>query len=357
MEIGKGKNNRNRRSGHSRKLAKRMSPITAILIAGALIGVGALVVNLFEVYYLDISGDINIDGNIQEVSELYYDTQQITDETTTITTMDYATLAPGDEFTVVHNFDNQDGYDYQITPDLTGMPLEYVDQNNVWYGFEFYVYEHGTTNEVTVLDLDSMANVDVDYCYKVHSMFEQPNPDINFPFLLNWQLDSVVWRILTTSIASGNGAITETPDLARHLDGTTVDIEAVPDAGWLFNGWSGEYTGNDNPYTVTMDTDYTIQASFIEETMTVAIISPIGGETWNKVPNDITWTSTGLVDHIKIEYTENSITTTIIANTENDGVYSWTPTQNMQCTVTITAFADAGESVFMQSTGGIFTIN
>ncbi|MDB4720845.1 hypothetical protein OAF65_03940 [Verrucomicrobiales bacterium] len=42
-------------------------------------------------------------------------------------------------------------------------------------------------------------------------------------------------------------------------------IEAVPDAGFLFDSWSGDINGNENPLTIKMNSDLSIKALFIED--------------------------------------------------------------------------------------------
>ncbi|MCX6583459.1 MAG: carboxypeptidase regulatory-like domain-containing protein [Candidatus Aminicenantes bacterium] len=60
---------------------------------------------------------------------------------------------------------------------------------------------------------------------------------------------------------------------------------------------------------------------------TITVTSPNGGETWLiGSTHDITWTSSGTVGNVKIEYSGDSGVnwTEITASTENDGIYSWT---------------------------------
>jgi uncharacterized repeat protein (TIGR02543 family) len=65
-----------------------------------------------------------------------------------------------------------------------------------------------------------------------------------------------VFTLATVAVngtASGGGDYTE---------GTTAQVEAVPDPGYLFTGWAGDATGTGNPLTVVMDADRTIIANF-----------------------------------------------------------------------------------------------
>ena len=56
------------------------------------------------------------------------------------------------------------------------------------------------------------------------------------------------------------------------------------------------------------------------------VLSPGGGEVWKKRDTkDITWSSHGLSGNVKIQLMKNeALDSEIVANTENDGTYSWT---------------------------------
>jgi len=45
-------------------------------------------------------------------------------------------------------------------------------------------------------------------------------------------------------------------------DDTSVAVEAVPDFGYVFDGWSGDLSGAANPTTLLIDCDKNITASF-----------------------------------------------------------------------------------------------
>ncbi|MGE5342807.1 MAG: hypothetical protein ACM3SY_15140 [Candidatus Omnitrophota bacterium] len=89
---------------------------------------------------------------------------------------------------------------------------------------------------------------------------------------------------------------------------------------------------------------------------TIKLISPNGGESWLIAStNVITWTSAGVTEDVKIEYSLNNGTNwTVITNsTENDGNYNWTPrdTASANCRVRVTAISgkpsDISDAVFI----------
>ncbi len=86
---------------------------------------------------------------------------------------------------------------------------------------------------------------------------------------------------LTTNIV-GSGSITKNPNQATYDTGSVVQLTVNPVAGWLFDHWSGNLTGNTNPNTITMNSNKTVTAHFILNpniyTLTI-IVTPIAGGT------------------------------------------------------------------------------
>ena len=86
----------------------------------------------------------------------------------------------------------------------------------------------------------------------------------------------------------GNGSVSVSPSGSSFNEGDTVQITAVPDAGWQFSGWSGDYIGIDNPATVTMSADKNVTATFtqIEYTLDIRIV---GNGSVSNSPNNTTY--------------------------------------------------------------------
>ncbi len=81
----------------------------------------------------------------------------------------------------------------------------------------------------------------------------------------------------------------------------------------------------------------------------ITVTSPNGGETWASGSiHNITWTSTGTVGNVKIEYSSNnnSSWSTITSSTANDGTHSWTVpnVSSTQCLVRIREASDGSPS-------------
>ncbi len=75
---------------------------------------------------------------------------------------------------------------------------------------------------------------------------------------------------LTVNI-TGNGSVTKSPNQIFYVSGTNVEIEATPDFGWNFTGWSGNLTGTTNPAIINMDGDKLITANFEQNTYQLTV--------------------------------------------------------------------------------------
>ncbi len=63
--------------------------------------------------------------------------------------------------------------------------------------------------------------------------------------------------------AGGSVQVDPAPDCgAQYLQGTVVTLTAVSNAGYVFEHWSGDASGSENPIHVTMDGDKSVTAHF-----------------------------------------------------------------------------------------------
>ncbi|MFP4311939.1 MAG: InlB B-repeat-containing protein, partial [Nitriliruptoraceae bacterium] len=60
-------------------------------------------------------------------------------------------------------------------------------------------------------------------------------------------------RYFIVARTEGDGEIILDPPGGLYDAGTTVEVTAVPDTGWLFDGWSQDLSGTTNPVLVTLD--------------------------------------------------------------------------------------------------------
>jgi hypothetical protein len=106
-------------------------------------------------------------------------------------------------------------------------------------------------------------------------------PDRDMFDAIGW--DYILMYYLTTNI-TGQGSVLRSPDTTWFSSGTSVELTAVPDSGYMFNNWIGGLTGNNNPDTVIMDDDVIVTAVFLTEYVTLTI-NIIGNGTVNLTPN------------------------------------------------------------------------
>jgi len=69
-------------------------------------------------------------------------------------------------------------------------------------------------------------------------------------------------QYILTVITSSSGAVTLDPPGGIYNAGTQVQLTAIPDLSESFSNWSGDLSGTDNPASITMDSDKSVQANF-----------------------------------------------------------------------------------------------
>ena len=76
---------------------------------------------------------------------------------------------------------------------------------------------------------------------------------------------------LSSSVAQGSGSIDN--GSGTYTSGTSVTVTANPESGWSFDRWGGDVSSNDNPLTVTVNSDMNISAYFVEDANTSYTLS------------------------------------------------------------------------------------
>jgi len=84
---------------------------------------------------------------------------------------------------------------------------------------------------------------------------------------LSWDGSVVPPSTCTLTVGTiGDGTTDPAPNVWEYAGGSLVTITAVPASGWVFDHWSGDASGTDNPITITMDSNKSVTAHFTEST-------------------------------------------------------------------------------------------
>ena len=73
---------------------------------------------------------------------------------------------------------------------------------------------------------------------------------------------------------TGSGAVTRNPNQGYYC-GQQVTLRAVPAAGWIFRGWTGDATGSNPVRTVTVAGDINLTAEFVASSEGYKLVVPV----------------------------------------------------------------------------------
>ncbi|MGB0372044.1 MAG: InlB B-repeat-containing protein [Opitutales bacterium] len=71
------------------------------------------------------------------------------------------------------------------------------------------------------------------------------------------------YTLIVATVGQGN---TDPSGSGGQISGALVSVTATPENGYRFEAWSGDFSGNTNPLEFNMTQDYTIVATFVEDT-------------------------------------------------------------------------------------------
>jgi hypothetical protein len=83
----------------------------------------------------------------------------------------------------------------------------------------------------------------------------------NMDLVANFSNDSY-----TLTVGGVNGSVAKNPNLTSYAYGSSVQLTATPNVGFVFDSWNGDASGSANPLNVTMNSDLDITANFIATT-------------------------------------------------------------------------------------------
>jgi Divergent InlB B-repeat domain len=96
----------------------------------------------------------------------------------------------------------------------------------------------------------------------------------------------ITWSLATAVV--GGGTVQRTPDQPSYAPSSSVQIQAMPNTGWVFSSWSGSVSGSTNPTNVFMDGHKSVTATFTVATYALTI-DIVGSGTVTKNPNQATY--------------------------------------------------------------------
>jgi hypothetical protein len=96
-------------------------------------------------------------------------------------------------------------------------------------------------------------------------------------------------RATLTVDTVGNGSVTRDPDKTNY-GCEDVGLTAHPEACWLFNDWSGDLSGSDNPETISIDGSKLVTATFIADpSLYTLAVNTVGDGTVTRDPDQLTY--------------------------------------------------------------------
>ncbi|MBN1927291.1 MAG: DUF3494 domain-containing protein [Prolixibacteraceae bacterium] len=173
------------------------------------------------------SGDAN--GSTNPLTVTMNSNKNITANFTLIPADTYTLNVTANNGTVVKN-PNQVNYNQGASVQLTASPNT---------GYEFLSWggdATGTDNPLTVI------------------MDEDKEITANFSILT-----------YSLTVISENGNVVKNPEQLEYNHGENVELTATANSGYMFDSWSGDATGSNNPITVVMDENKTITANYVVE--------------------------------------------------------------------------------------------
>jgi parallel beta-helix repeat protein len=194
------------------------------------------------------------------------------------------TVTPESGYHVYTVTDN--GSPVPITYPFTSYVIQSVTSNHdvyVTFSNESYAVTatvtggHGTAtpaNQTVAWGGNATITIDADSGYHINTLTDNSNPvtipagDPETYTIANVSESHSVEVIfategLTLAINAINGTVTRNPDQTLYDPDSSVELAAIPSAGYRFDHWSADASGSTNPVTVNMEADKTVTANFV----------------------------------------------------------------------------------------------
>jgi uncharacterized repeat protein (TIGR02543 family) len=96
------------------------------------------------------------------------------------------------------------------------------------------------------------------YTFNIVALWKEKAESCTFSFTVATSKRAYTLELYCTP----GGTVAPPQGTYSYEEGTIVTIQAVPDSGYQFAGWSGDVSGTTNPLYLTMDRNYKITANF-----------------------------------------------------------------------------------------------
>jgi len=166
-----------------------------------------------------------------------------------------------------NNFSDQGGWRFGFVALLNDGTRVYSDMG--------LANMNGTNNPSSTLTFNCPANCNnlwlvvsgAPQSYWRHAWDDDDSNDEQWPYQVNFINTNIlgeenVFGSTHTLTVNTTGQGTVSPASGEYIEGSIQTLTAIPNTGFVFAGWSGDVSGNNNPIAVTMDGDKSVTASF-----------------------------------------------------------------------------------------------
>ena len=101
-----------------------------------------------------------------------------------------------------------------------------------------------------------------------------------------------------TATADTGGSVSKSPDQTSYAPNAVVTLTATANSNYVFGGWSGDASGTNNPLSVNMTTNKTINAIFVSTIVEIGIDNTDPG--WSNTSPSGSWTAGSIAEVPKI---------------------------------------------------------
>jgi hypothetical protein len=136
--------------------------------------------------------------------------------------------------------------------------LKLFPNGEIGLSCEFEINSNAKTKKIDINPVDTTVIPDT------------TNVDAREPIVTPHDSDSLVYSIclgqhILDLTASPGGTTDPQPGVHYYYHAARIQIKATAEESYLFSHWSGDAEGTENPFSITMDGDKSIQANFEEE--------------------------------------------------------------------------------------------